>query len=306
MKLANPGIQALNSTWKLAQTARKKLPPKINREIPVLPTTSYEFNRLIGFPLHPETLRPSPILDYQLEYIKAVHEHHRVIFNKSRKIGATETALRAICEQCYGNYIGHNVIIVAGNRQDEANVFLERFEDLFIRGWTDKDGKFWGERDLIMNIKSDRIDLYSGVTIRTIPANPRALRAQANVRCVFFSEAAHINSLNDEKIWGAVKPIIANDRYADVIVESTPNGIRGFFHDEFMNPNNGYYKLRKDYTVALDRLISREFIEQEKKDPRPWYFPQEYETAFVTGGRSAITIPDQAISTEALVDLDRL
>jgi hypothetical protein len=214
----------LHKTFGLRKPAFKNVDKPVKRNIPPVPSDPVKFNELIGLPLHPATLIPSPLLDYQLAYINLIHNHHRIIFNKSRKIGATETALRAICQQCYGDYIGHNVIIVAGNRQDEANIFLERFEDLFIKGWKIGPNKTLKERDLIMDISSDRIDLYSGVTIRTIPANPRALRAQANVKCVFFSEAAHINSLNDEKIWGAVKPIIANDDSADIIVESTPNG----------------------------------------------------------------------------------
>jgi hypothetical protein len=296
----------LHKTFGLRKPAFKNVDKPVKRDIPPLPQDTIKFNELIGLPLHSATLTPSPLLDYQLAYINLIHTHHRLIFNKSRKIGATETALRAICQQCYGDYIGHNVIIVAGNRQDEANIFLERFEDLFIKGWKIGPNKTLKERDLIMNISSDRIDLYSGVTIRTIPANPRALRAQANVKCVFFSEAAHINSLNDEKIWGAVKPIIANDDSADIIVESTPNGIRNFFYDEFHNMENGYFKLQYDYTWALGKLISQEFIDREKRDPRPWYFAQEYQCKFLTGGKSAITIPDQAISSDTLIDLDEL
>lgn len=276
-------------------------------DIPKLPLDPQKFNKLIGYPKHPSTLVPSPILDYQLEYIKAIMNDLRVILNKSRKIGATETALRAICQQCYSEYIGHNVLIVAGNRQPEANVMLERFKDLFVDGWTDLNDRHWAYRDLIMNERSDRVDLYSGVTVRTIPANHRALRGQANVKCVFFTEAAHIDSLNDEKVWGAVKPMVANDDTAAVVVESTPAGIRGFFHDEFHNDQNGYKKMEYDYTWGLrGGLFTNQFIDQEKKDPRPWYFPQEYGAQFLAGGKAAITIPDQARLDGELVDLDTL
>lgn len=280
---------------------------KISSEIPKLPKDPQAFNKLIGYPKHPSTLKPSPILDYQMKYVNSIINDLRVILNKSRKIGATETALRAICQQCYSDYIGHNVIIVAGNRQQEANVMLERFKDLFIDGWTDLNNKKWSYGDLIMKEKSDRMDLYSGVTVRTIPANSRALRGQANVRCVFFTEAAHIDSLDDSKIWGAVKPIVANDDNAAVIVESTPNGMRGFFADEFHNLDNGYTKLEFDYKYGLKGgLFTNKFIEQEMKDPRPWYFDQEYRAKFVSGGKSALSIPEQAILQGELVDLDTL
>jgi len=48
---------------------------------------------------------------------------------------------------------------------------------------------------------------------------------------VYISEAAHINMLDDSKVYDALHPNIANIENADFIIESTPNGRRGFFWD---------------------------------------------------------------------------
>jgi len=284
--------------------ARKDV-KQANIVIPKLPINDIqEFNKAIGYPKHPATLIRSPILDYQIEYMNMIFKNHRVILNKSRKIGATETALRAICLNCYnGVYNGHNVIIVAGNRQDEANVILERFNDLFVDGWRPDKKTHITYEELVKSHKADRLILHSGVDIRTIPANPRALRAQANVKCVFFTEAAHINSLNDSKVWAAVRPIIANDDMADIIVESTPAGHRGFFYDEYHKPNNGFEKKTFDYTYALDKLITSEFIERERRSLPKWLFSQEYEAKFVAGGTTAVDISKLMRTDRPMLDL---
>jgi hypothetical protein len=278
---------------------------RAKKDIPRLPLDNIQaFNKCIGLPLHPFTLQPGEMFDYQIEYIQAIFKYHKVILNKSTKIGATEAALRGICQNCYGPYMGHNVIFVAGNRQEEANIILERFDELFVDGWTDLDGKKWSYGDLVMNKKNNRMQLYSNVDIRTIPADARALRAQANVKCIFFTEPAHINSLDDSKIFMAAKSRLMNDDTADLILESSPNGLRGFFSDEFHNEKSVFHKLTMDYKRSLGKLITQKQVDEAKRDPRPYYFRQEFEANFLGSGNAAID-PDKIRYTQKkLIDLD--
>lgn len=252
-----------------------------NHTIPKLPIDDFvKFNEIIGLPKHPATLIPSPLLPHQIIIRNTVREHHRTIVNKSRKIGSTETHLRIIAEGCYNQYMGHNGIIVFGNRQNEANRKLDEFDTLFHNPWTDLNNKKWTYGDLVMSKKANRMELYSGVTIETYPAEPTALRGPSNVKFVLFSETAHINRLSDIAVYTAVHPLMANDDTADFMLESTPNGKRGFFHNLFVGENE-YTKLEFPYQVAMGTLLTEKFIESEKYN-QEIDFEQEYCCKFTT------------------------
>ena len=125
-----------------------------------VPKDFEEFNEMIGAPIHPGTGNPTPIFDYQDEYFKAWQKHHKLILNKSRKIGATETALRIIAYNCIiGRYSGHRVMIVAGNKQEVANRFIQRFKSLFMKGFTDLDGKRYEYADIVTKEDSKSLSL---------------------------------------------------------------------------------------------------------------------------------------------------
>lgn len=267
----------------------------ITVDIPRLPKNDFNnFNKIIGEPKHPATLERSPLLPHQFDYHDQWFKWHRLLFNKSRKIGATDGGLRNICEGCYGPYIGHNVMIVAGNRQSQANEFLDRFDLLFEDPWKDLDGKIWRYHDLVEDKSSSEMKLYSGVRIKTYPALANAVRGPENVKCCFVSEAAHINRLDDGKVYTALHPIAANDDTMDMIFETTPNGKRGFFYKLWMgalaaqehNKPYEWHTMEYDYTCALGKLLTEEFIESEKRNPEI-DFEQEYCCKFTTSGSSA-------------------
>ena len=61
-----------------------------SNEHPNVPLKNFkDFNHTVGPPMHPATGEPSDVFDYQEEYEKAWNKHHKLILNKSRKIGAT-------------------------------------------------------------------------------------------------------------------------------------------------------------------------------------------------------------------------
>ena len=116
-----------------------------------MPNDFTSFNKMIGSPIHPGTNKETEIFDYQVDYFNAWQKHHKLILNKSRKIGATETALRIIAYNCLiGNYSGHRVMIVAGNKQEVANRFIQRFKSLFYKGFTDLEGTEYKYEDIVL------------------------------------------------------------------------------------------------------------------------------------------------------------
>ena len=256
---------------------------------PNVPNDFKEFNNVVGAPKNPSDGSSSEIFSYQEEYEQAWNKHHKVILNKSRKIGATETALRIIAFNCIsGKYQSHHrVMIVAGNKQEVANRFIERFVAIFGDGFHDLDDKWWGIDDIIIERKSSKIRLFNNIVIQAYPAN-ESVRGEDNVICVFMSESAFINLVDDSKVYNAVHPNISNIMNADFILESTPNGKRGFFWDLWTDQSNEYFKLEQPYTVALGKLLDRNTIEAEKQNTRI-DFEQEYNCKFSTSLNAAFT-----------------
>jgi len=309
--------QALQKSRTYAERIKAKMEAPVRTDIPLLPKWgdkprrkwgdfTYEvdtdafraFNHIVGNPLHPATLEPSQLLSYQIQYNDWWNTYHKLMFNKSRKIGATETAFRTILQNCYGSYMGHNVMIIAGNRQRQANKILQEFKHLLYgpndKGWLDLNNKVWKFNDLVESHSASLVKLYSGVEIETYPGDPTAVRGPANIRCVFVTEAAHFDSIDDTQVYNALRPLAANDPNVDFILETTPNGKRGFFYDNWVAKDSFYKKLEINYEAAMNAgLLTKEFIEQERKNPRI-DFAQEYECRF-TSSRNAAIIEDNIV-----------
>lgn len=252
-----------------------------------IPDDFIEFNKMLGLPLHPKTKQETNIFDYQNELYRIINKYHRVLVNKSRKIGATEIGLRVIAKNCFDRYKGNDIMIVAGNRQRQADRLLERFDKLFWNGFVDLNHERWEYDDIIIKKSSSSIDLFNGTTIHTFPAVPEALRGSENVCCVLLDEAAHFKMIEDRVIYDALEPNIANTE-GDFICISTPNGRRGFFYDLWCEENE-YYKLAQPYTVSRGLLLSESYINSKKNDLRI-DFEQEFNCQFTTTKNAAFPI----------------
>ena len=257
------------------------------------------FNETIGLPVHPGTGKETEVFDYQVDYFDAWQKHHKLILNKSRKIGATETALRIIAYNCLrGNYSGHRVMIVAGNKQEVANRFIQRFKSLFYKGFKDKNGRVYKYEDIVLE-ETSKSCTVNNTYIQAYPAG-EAVRGEENVICVFMSECAFINLIDDSKVYNALHPNVANIPDADFVMESTPNGKRGFFWTNW-DASSEYHKLEQDYTVSMGKLLDKDFIINEKKNPRI-DFDQEYGGKFTTS-LSAAFKEDEIIYEEQPINM---
>ena len=284
--------QRISTLEKAVQTNSTKINLKITKDF-------IEFNEVIGLPLHPKTKKPTKIFDYQNEIDRIINTYHRVLLNKSRKIGATETALRSVAKNCFERYTGYDIMFVAGNRQRQADRLLERFDKLFWNGLTDLDGKKWSYSDIITKKAGSNLEFFNGTTIHTFPAVPEAVRGSENVICVLLDEAAHFKLVDDRVIYDALEPNIANTE-GDFICISTPNGKRGFFYDLWYEENE-YFKLTQPYTVAYGLLLSESYIAQKKADARI-DFEQEFNCQFTSSQSAAF--PHGFFSKETLEDYE--
>ena len=274
----------LNSLNKeLEQYAKKNL-IQTSALRPYLPDDFVEWNRIVYPPLHPATRLPTDIYDYQVEYFEAVRDFHKVVLNKSRKIGATETALRIILYNILqGNYSGQKVMIVAGNNQTIANKFISRMMKMLSKKFKDLNGKYWDYTNLLRKYNSRYMEFMDGTQVEAYPAN-EGVRGEENVICVFMSEVAFINRLDDTPIYNALKPNVINIPHADFILESTPNGKRGFFYriyEEAERGENEFTPLNMPWQRSMNKLLNETIIANEKKNTSI-DFDQEYCCKFTT------------------------
>lgn len=268
---------------KFNEMQEKRLKKADGRDFPTIkdgriPKDYEPFNEMIGLPLNRNTGKPSPMTSYQIEYHETVEKYHKVILNKTRKGGFTDARIRSNALNTFGRYAGHDVMIVAGNELVVAMEILDRFDELFEKGFTDLKGKKWAYSDLIKRYaKSPQpmVEFYNGTRhfcfAASKSAQSQSFRGPDDVISIFFSEAAHTGMENDTPIWNALTPNLANRDDGDLVLESTPNGKRGIFYEIWSDVERGinksYHPLRMDYKEALKYgVLSAKFIQQQKEE----------------------------------------
>ena len=145
-----------------------------------------------------------------------------------------------------------------------------------------------------------------------------SFRGYSDVVAWFITEAAFTGVNDDYPILNGLTSLTANREDGDMILESTPNGRSGFFHDLSMDASvnlqqknmigpNGFYYMEIDYTQAVkEGVISKAFIEHEKKNPRI-DFEQEYCCAFTSSSNAAfMPLEPDNFQEEAVEDLSKL
>lgn len=287
----------------------------------ITPVDFSDYNEMIGNPVHPNTGQPTPIFDYQLRYYEMIRDRHRVILNKSRKIGATETALRTLSYGCFDHarpgrgggpsgriqrarYANHNIMVVSGNKQEMANEFITRFKSIFLDGFTDMAGSTWTYDDIIVGESSSTVEMYSGAILRAYPAN-ESVRGAANVKAIFFSEAAFPGIKDDVKIYNALDPNVENIEDADYIIESTPNGMQNVFYDRVKEAAAGkgdFAGLEQPYTMALGKMLFKDRVESIRASMSKSDFEQEYCCLFKTAASSEFDESEIRRDEELVID----
>src|SRR6185437_1194760 len=168
----------------------------------------------------------------------------------------------------------------------------------------------WAYGDLVMRYSKSPIpmvEFYNGhrhfCAAASKSGKAQSFRGLDDVISVFFTEAAHSGAIDDYPIYTALTPLLANRDIGDLVFESTPNGKRGFYYDITMDAKsvpkkNHYHYIEVDYTEALKYgVLSKEYIERQKKDPRV-DFPQEYMCRFTTTKRAAIPEDEIQVITD--------
>lgn len=244
---------------------------------------------LVGLPLHPSTLQPTPLAPYQMEFFHTITNspHHEFHVNKSRQIGFTELMIRIFQYYGFNKYARKLNIIVAGTREKTTKKIFDRFSSLY-----DKFGHLISRREGALNFR-----LIDGTEFLGLPASAEAITGLTKVGGIFVDEAAKFNLVDDQPVMNAIKPIVEINR-SDLFLVSTPKGRRGFFYNIDMEENS-FLKLKYNIWHGVPWIYSKEEAERMLKDPTV-DAEQEYLNQYTTS-RSSIfgsEFPEEDVELE--------
>jgi hypothetical protein len=116
------------------------------------------------------------------------------------------------------------------------------------------------------------LELANGSRIISLPAKEETVRGYSNVSLLIVDEAARV----DDALYYALRPMLAVSD-GRLLLLSTPNGQRGFFHDAWHSPDP-WYRIR--ITAADCPRISTEFLAEERRNMLPAVFESDYGCEF--------------------------
>ena len=108
--------------------------------------------------------------------------------------------------------------------------------------------------------------------IVSLPSKEQTIRGFSAVDLIIIDESSRV----EDDVYYSTRPMLAVSG-GRIILLSTPFGKRGHFHKEWTNDDFEKYKITADECPR----ITKEFLEQEKRDLGEFYFQQEYECQFL-------------------------
>ncbi len=129
-----------------------------------------------------------------------------------------------------------------------------------------------------------KLELENESRIVSLPGKEGTVRGISKVKLLIIDEASRVPN----ELYISVRPMLAVSG-GRLIILSTPNGKRGFFHDAFKNRTNWHY-FEIDATKCP--RISPEFLAEEKENMGEYWFLQEYMCQFMDAEMAAFREED--------------
>ncbi len=235
----------------------QKRVPKNNEPVVRLSSRqSFEFlafaQHRLGFQADPEQAR---VLDPALR---------RGILNCCRQWGkSTTVAVRAVYQAFH--YRGSLTVVVSPSGRQSSE---------FVR----KAGDFLHQLGIAPQGDGDNpisLLLPNGSRIVGLPGNETTIRGFSNVALLLIDEASRV----PDRLYHAVRPMVAANPRAAIWLMSTPNGRQGFFYDEWTNGGAAWTRIEAPATQCS--RIRSEFLAEERRTLLDQTFRQEYLCEFV-------------------------
>ena len=167
-----------------------------------------------------------------------------------------------------GHFVNSQICIVTGPNQDMAIKLIKRLKGIF----EPKLDLVFEDKETVLELNGCRIEAYP-------PSNIDSFRSLANPKFILIDEGDFFRKAEQEQVRFVTERYIGkSDPY--IVMVSTPNAPNGLFEKIEREPEDSciYKRLRMDYTYGLDRIYSRQEIENAKKSPS---FGREYDLQYL-------------------------
>ena len=226
------------------------------------------FNHIIGLPKKNNEERP--LYDYERIIFDFLVENNRIWIKKATGLGITEFMLRYIVWLCLKDdkLRGTQMCIVTGPRIDLAVTLIDRMKMLFV------------EKSILSFSTKESLIEVNGVKIEAYPSHHLdSMRGLTNVSFIFIDEADFFPPGQQQDARDVSERYIAKSNPYIVMV-STPNAPGGLFERIEQEPEETciYKRIFLDYTYGLDKIYTRDEIENAKQSPS---FEREYNLKYL-------------------------
>lgn len=222
-----------------------------------------------------EGIQPFLLKPVQLELFNDLDKDTRFLILKARQMGMST----AVCGYIYHKVVttpGINAVLV-GYDKDATSTLLETMK------------LFWESTPieirptLRINNKYEMVfpKLKSKITV--LPSTTTAGRGMV-IHYLLVTEFAFWK--NPEETYTALSECVPES--GKIIIETTPNGTGNLYHQMWVDPDNGYKKLR----YGWEWEYTAERMERKKKEIGEKRFAQEYGLTFLSSGNSYFNLDD--------------
>ena len=231
---------------------------------------------------------PFKLYDYQVKFVRAMHDNRKVISMQPRQQGKTQTVAAYIlwCTLFSRNDVGEpkpvSVAILA-NKGAASREILDRYRFMYhgLPMWMQSGVLTWNKGDIALENKSK---VFTGAT------SADGIRGKS-VNILYVDEVAIVPNTVAEAFFTSTYPTISSGESTKIILTSTPLGYNHFwkFWNEAVNGTNGFTPVQIHYHEHPGR--GEKWAAEQKAMLGELKFNQEVMCNFL-GSSSTLIDPD--------------
>lgn len=184
-------------------------------------------------------LIPFDLYDYQVEFIKSMHENRKIIGMFPRQHGKTTTVAAYLVWYC--NFNESKTVAILANKAAAAREVMDRFQQMYesVPLWLQSGVKEWNKGSIVLENKS------KAFTAATTGAGIRG----KSVNLLYVDEVAIIPNTIADAFFTATYPTISSGDTTKIVLTSTPLGYNHFYHfwNGAENKTNDFIPFRVEY-----------------------------------------------------------
>jgi hypothetical protein len=229
------------------------------------------FNHMIGMPKKNDEIHP--LYDYELEFKDIIENNQHVWTKKARGIGATTFLTRYFGWLAVkSNYLkGKAIFIIAGTREEFANVIKKKIEKLFDIQY----------KHLIRDSKYTECYI-NDVWFKVFPTkNLDDVRGYTDVAYLFVDEGDSFKPQERDQLMYVIKAYEEKSG-GKIILVGTAGPSGGLFEIIENDPKSVFYKHFMLVNKGRGKIFNDKFLDEQKEND-PAFYAREYEGKYGYG-----------------------